>query len=142
MAKFAAYRTQLSMGTSTSTGALIPVAGIFSMSGPGGDTEEVDLTAHDSTGSFRETAASFRDPGSLDFDIRYDPGSTSHGSTAGLISAWQDGATRWWRITLPDTSSSNIDFFGWVRSFTMDSPYDGALDASVSIRLTGLPVFP
>lgn len=142
MAKYAAFGTQLRMGTSTSTGATTLIIGVHNMTGPGGDTEEIDVTAHDSTGSFRETLASFRDPGELNFDIRYDPAHASHNTATGIIGAWQDGVTRYWTMTLTDAASSVVEFFAWVKSFTMSSPFDGPLDASATLRLTGLPVFP
>ncbi len=73
--------------------------------------------------------------GEMTFQIGFVPNMASHGSSAGLIKAWNDGTLDIYRITFPDTSTWL--FSGYVSNVGPSAPLDDGLVADVSIRPTG-----
>lgn len=130
---------------STDNGATwTDVAGLTNFSSPSGDTEEIDATAHDSVGAYRETLAGFKDPGEAPIEGYYDPADDSHKETGGLPGLYGSGQTVKWKITIPDSASpaNEVTFDGWVKTFQLTFPADGMMGFTGSIRATGPTSFP
>lgn len=142
MAKFKALGTQLQMATVGAPTVFTTVAQIRTISGPGGDTDEIDVTTHDSAAGFKETLAGFKDPGEISIEGILDASAATHDGTTGLAARYTDGATVNWKMILPDTGSSTLTFPGWVKNFTIDSSFDDALKFSATIRVAGAITFP
>ena len=140
--RIAAFGTQLQMHDGGNPGSYAALAGLTTMDGPGGDTEEIDATAHDSPGGFRETTPSFRDPGELSFEGFYDPADPTHNNATGVSGVWATAVKRAWKLVLTDTGASEVTFSGFVRNFQLQTPFDGMLGYSSAVRLSGLPTFP
>lgn len=138
--RIAAFGTQLQMHDGVSS--YNALAGLTTMDGPGGDTEELDGTAHDSPGGFRQTIASFRDPGELSFEGYYDPQDSTHDTATGVSGVWANAVERAWKLVMTDAGASEISFSGFVRNFQVQTPFDGLLGYSSAVRLAGLPTFP
>lgn len=72
----------------------------------------------------------------MTFPINFIKSSSGHNATAGLEHAIIVNLKTGFRVTFPDTSV--WVFSGGVSNFGMKAPVDGALQADISIRPTGL----
>lgn len=143
--KYAALGTSLAHEVTQGSGTFTAIAGLTSMDGPGGDTEELDSSSHDSAGGFRENLASFRDPGELDIAGYFDPNEATHDATDGIASFWIDAQTRLWKMRTPTGAALALEDFmsanAWVRSFRLSTPFDGMFGFTNTLRFSGLPTF-
>jgi predicted secreted protein len=137
MAKYDAYGTKLYRGTS---GAGTLIAQVQSFSGPGLSADTVEVTSHDSTGAWEEVVVSVLRSGELTFDIVYDPANATHKyATGGLLDDLADRTATTYTLVFPDTAATEWTFSAYVVGFEPAMPHEGALTASVSIKITGVP---
>lgn len=143
--RYKSLGTQLEHETAPSSGTFTPIAALTEMDGPGGDTEEIDVSAHDSPGQFRQTLPSFRDPGEIDFGGWEDPNEATHDGSTGLAAFWLDGVVRQWRVQTPTGAALALEpfasFDAFIRSLRFSTPFDGAFGFTSTLRLSGLPTF-
>jgi len=140
MAGLAAFGTLLKIGDA-STG--VAVANVTSIEGPGLSTETIDVTAHDSAGGSREEMPTFKSGGEVTLRINYDPSETTHKNAAGgLLKLWQDKTLSEFTIVYPTTPATNIEFEGYVTAFAPSAPFDGKLEANVTIKVAGAVTMP
>jgi predicted secreted protein len=133
MSKFAGYGTVLSRGAT-------PIVAITNISGPGLSLDVEDVTSHDSTGAWEEVVATILRSGEVTLDIVYDPAAATHSATAGgLIADMVARTAQTYTITFTDTASTEWSFSAFVVGFEPDMPADGALTASVTMKITGQP---
>jgi len=118
---------------------LTTVAQVSNITGPGMTLDTTDVTTHDSTNAFEEVVGTLLRSGEVSVDIVYDPAEDTHDATAGngLLSRIAGRVTADWSITFPDAASTVWNFDGYVSGFEPGMPVDGALTASVTIKLTG-----
>jgi predicted secreted protein len=136
MAKYSAFGTTLT----TAAGAIV---GIQNIGGPKLSTDTIDVTAHDSPGSWEESIATILRSGELTLDIVYDPAEATQGNVAGgLLYNFMQRAIVEYTLGLPDTGTSDWVFDGIVTGFELSAAFDGALTASVTIKVTGAPTIP
>ena len=134
MAKIAAYGTVLELGDGASPEAFDEIPGLRDFEIPSGEAAEIDVTAHDSPNRAKEYIAGLLDTGEIGPEIFYDPTDTVHQD---IITLKDSGEVRSWKVTLPDDDGCEIDFEGFVKSFTIGAPVEDALTAQFAIRLTG-----
>lgn len=135
MAGKAAFGTTIAFGTGTSPTA---VANVTEISGLDGDTEVIDVTAHDSGGAYREKLASFIDAGQVSLELNFDPNSATHRATTGGILYLRNQRTvETWRITFPGTPVHYVTFQAFVKNAGFSAPFDDKLGMSVSLEVTG-----
>ena len=137
MAKYAAYGTVLYRGTS---GAGTAYVNVSSISGPGLSLDTEDVTSHDSTGAWEEVVGTILRSGEVSMDIVYDPAHATHKNAAGgLLADLISRASTTFTLVFPDAATTEWVFTAVVTGFEPDMPVDGALTASVSMKLTGQP---
>jgi predicted secreted protein len=138
MAGIDAFGTALSRSDMGSSPTFTDVANISGgPTGPGMSKNIIDVTAHDSPDKFMEKLGGLRDGGEVSFDINWDPAEVTHQP---LITDFNDDDDpRDYMITFPDEST--IDFAGVVSGFEPSAPHDDKLAASVTITVSGKPVF-
>jgi predicted secreted protein len=135
MAGLAALGTILKIG---SAAAGVAVVNVTSIEGPGLSTETIDVTAHDSAGAFREEIPTFISGGEVTLRINYDPSEVTHGADAGgLVKLWEDRALSAFAIVYPTTPATNVEYSGYVTGFAPSAPFDGKLEANVTIKISG-----
>lgn len=114
------------------------VANVLTISGPTRTRDTYDTTDHDSEDGFREFIGGLRDAGELTFSIHYDPNKASHEL---LDNDFLDVDPRDYRlITPPAVDQWQWDFSGIVTNLGDEFPYDGKMQRSVTIKITGKPV--
>jgi len=133
MAKYGAYGTILERGAVT-------IAGVTSISGPGLSLDTEDVTTHDSTAAWEEVVGTILRSGEISMDIVYDPAAATHKNAAGGILADLVARTaQAYSLIFTDTANTEYTFNAFVVGFEPDMPVDGALTASVSMKITGKP---
>lgn len=139
MAGVTAFGTTLKIGGTAGTA----VVNVTSIEGPGLSSEYIDTTAHDSSGSYREFVPSFLDAGEVTLRINYDPAAATHkNATGGLLKLFNDKASTSFAIGFPTTPVAYVVFTGYVSAFAPSAPFDGKLEADVTIRISGAPTLP
>lgn len=133
MAKYDAFGTILKRGAT----AIVQVREI---SGPGLSLDTEDVTAHDSTGGWEEVVGTILRSGEVTLEIVYDPAAATHKNAAGgLIADLVGRASTTYSLVFPDAASTTWSFTAFVTGFEPSAPHDGALTASVTLKLTGQP---
>jgi len=128
----------------TSTGThvgetLAAVAYIQSIGGPGLSLDTEDVTTHDSTGAWEEVVGTILRSGEVSLDIVYDPNANSHDATDnGLAEMLVNADPVGFTIVFP--GAVTWSFAASVTGFEPSAPHDGALTASVTLKLTGKPI--
>lgn len=134
MAKYAAKGAIIKVEISA-VATTIPAVGDFELDL--GDAEEIDVTTHDSAGSYREFVNGFKNAAEISFPIVYDPANATHE----YLRANHAGAAQTFQIVLPDAGAATFDFDALIKGFRVSAPVDGRLEATVTIKPTGDIVF-
>ncbi|RTL07310.1 hypothetical protein EKK58_02025 [Candidatus Dependentiae bacterium] len=129
--------------TATSGGAdgaevFTAIAEVRSLSGPNMSAAVIDVTNMESQNRTREFITSLIDPGELTFDLNFLPGNAGQ---QGLFDDMVAGTRRNFKITWSDEDASTWTFAGLVTSFQPSSALEEALTASLTVKVTGLPVW-
>lgn len=133
MTKYSAFGTLLKRGAVT-------IAQVTNISGPGLTVDTVDVTSMDSTGGWEEVIAGIIRSGEVTLDIAYDPNAATHKNAAGGLLADLIGrASTTYSIVFPSSPTVTWTFTAFVTGFEPASPHDGALTASVKLKITGQP---
>src|SRR5262245_27903911 len=126
------------------------IAEVTSISGPTMTSDLIDVTSQESSGGFREKIIGLTDPGELSFDIFFNQTLQSHIHTnaappGGLLYIFSSKSIKYWQLWLPPSSGVTPmgiwQFAGVVNGFELDASVDDALKASVTLALSGLPLF-
>lgn len=118
------------------------VAELSNISGPSESMDPIDLTSHDSSGSFKEFVAGLRDGGEISIEGNFIKGDAD-GQIA-MHTDFQSGQARAWIIKHPawvDTSAEypQIAANGLITAFEMTFPDDGKIGFTATIKVTGKP---
>ena len=133
MAKYAAYGTVLERGATT-------IAQVTSISGPGLSLDVEDVTTHDSTAAWEEVVGTILRSGEISMDIVYDPVAATHKNAAGgLLADLVARTPQTYSLIFTDAADTEWTFSAFVVGFEPDMPHEGALTASVTMKLTGQP---
>lgn len=134
MPKYAAKGTKLQI---TITSTLTDIPALRDISLGVGQADLLDATTHDSSGSFREFINGFKDSDEATYTIVYDPANAVHEA----IRAAHGGASVAFALVLPDAGNATFAFSALVRTFTVNAPVDGILEASFTLKPTGAITF-
>lgn len=127
MTKYSAFGTALLMDGND-------IAQVSNISGPGLAADTTDVTTHDSLEAWEEVAVTILRSGELTLDIVYDP--TMH---APILTVMKDKLEKTYELQFPDAAYTSYTFDGFITGFEPSAPVDGALTASVTIKVTGVP---
>lgn len=133
MSRYGALGTVLARWD-VSTGAFVTVAQVGSLEAPALAGEIEDTADHDVT--WRDGVATVKDVGEVSMTLHFDPGLTGH---VALATALRTKALQLWRLTFPDSGSTQWSFRAFVTGFQPMAPMDGKLTAEVSLQGTGEP---
>lgn len=138
MAGKAGFGCVVNFGTTTGTTTSGTLANVTNISGLDGETETIDVTAHDSGSAYREKVASFIDAGQVTLDVNFDPNAATHRATTGGILYLRDQRTIVpWKVTFPGTPTHYVMFQAFVKSAGFEAPFDDKLSMSVTLETTG-----
>lgn len=132
--KYAAFGTILKHGDGADPEVFTGIAGIRSIGGPALTIDTVDVTAHDSAGGFEEIVPTIKRTGDMPLEVVFDPADATHIA----LKADFDARTRSnYEMVFPDAAPTTYEFAAYVTGFELDAPHDGALIASVTLKITG-----
>lgn len=131
MTKYAAFGTLFKRGSTD-------IVQITNISGPALAADTEDVTTHDSTGAWEEHVVTILRTGEVTLEIQYDPAANTHRNAAGgLIHDLASRTANTYSLVFPSTTTWTFSAF--VTGFEPSAPTDGALTASVTLKLTGQP---
>lgn len=131
MTKYAAYGTLFKRGSTD-------IAQITSISGPSLAADTEDVTTHDSPGAWEEHVVTILRSGDVTLDLQYDPAAATHRyASGGLLHDLASRAAQTYSLVFPSTTTWTFSAF--VTGFEPSAPVDGALTASVTLKVTGQP---
>ena len=135
MGKFAAKGTRLN-------GPGGEIAQIYSINGATLSADVADVSAHDSIKFYREFVNTFRDGGEVSFGLRWDPAEATHSEAAnGLLALFELDVSSPFTILWPNAGASTWGFEAFVTGYEPAADFDAELDAQITMKLTGVPVF-
>lgn len=125
----------------TTAGSLVAVGEILTITAPTYTANTIDVTNQNTSEYFKEFVVGVRDAGSLSITANYI--SSSSGHTDKLPNAFYNGSKLHWKIALAGASSMNLWYgFGYVTSYNVTSPPDGAVSFGMTLKVTGKPTGP
>ncbi len=111
---------------------------VYSLGGPSISKEAPEIT--DLSDDYRHFSGSgLRDGGEVTFGLRYVPSDTSHDGAAGLVKGLNTDSMQACVITWPD--GEICTFSGAMTAIAPAAELPDALDASVTFKVSGEPVF-
>lgn len=140
MAKYSAFGAVLKIGSTdvVASATYTTVAQVSNISGPSMQMDTIDVTTHDSSGGFREFVEGLVDPGEVTFDLVYDPDAATHAnSSGGVVYELHQRTKKAWSLDFTDSTATVVKFQGFVTSFEPSMSVDGAMTASLTIKITG-----
>lgn len=129
------YGTLLKRGDGGAPQTFTTIYGARSITLNGMQTDKVETTTHSSAGAgaFREYMVTLIDPGTLEFEINYDPADVTH---IAIKNDWLNRTTRDWQIVLPNNIET-ISCTGYVLGGPIEFPTDDVITQKLTIQLTG-----
>jgi hypothetical protein len=115
----------------------VVIGQVRDISGPGMVEDSVDVTTREN--SDRVYIPGLRDGGELTFDVIYDPNLATHITLQSFLLAGSVGVAE---LQLADTANlyEGFRFLAMVSTMTPESPLEGALGASITLRSVSQPV--
>jgi len=130
MTKYSAYGAALLMEGDE-------IAQVTNISGPSLSLDTIDVTTHDQALAWEEHVASILRSGTVTVDIVYDPALADHVAIlANMVGREAVG----FELQFPDAAYTSYVFDAFVTGFTPAAPVEGALTASVNLKITGTPI--
>jgi predicted secreted protein len=108
---------------------------ILSLEGPTQTRETIDVTNLDSTGGYREFIGSFRDGGTVTLSMNF-----LRANYDLLHTDFEDDTPGNYKIVLPDTANTTIEFEGLVQEMPLSASVGNQVTANVTIKVTGEPL--
>lgn len=137
------FGTQLQIGDgATPTENFTAIAEVMDIQLPQLSLDTEEVTHHSSPQYFEEFIGTVIRSGEVTFDVNYLPGNATHNSVAGLQRDLRNRTRRNFRIILTDAAASLITFAALVTAFGGQAPVAGRLNASVTLKPTGVVTVP
>lgn len=116
------------------------VGGLDNIGGVELTADTVEVTAHDSTGGFKEYITGLLDTSEVSISGYFDPADTT--GQQKMLTDMQTSTVGECIITFPVSTKATWTFDGVIKSIKIgDNPVDGAIPFSASIKPTGKPTF-
>ncbi len=131
-----ALGTKLKRGDGGDPETFTKTAKINNISGPSLSLDTEDTTDHDSPGGWEEIIPTILRSGEVQLDISFLP---DNDSQLDLIDDMLNRVKSNYQMVFPNQSSTTWSFSAYVTGFEMESPTDGALGATVTLKVTGEP---
>lgn len=113
------------------------IAALTNIGSPDLDTDEIDVTAHDSPDGFEEVLAGIKRTGVVSLEGFFVPGDAGQ---AALLADYITGATDSYVVKFPTSMAAQWAFTGFVKKGPVTgAPVDGAVPFSAEVRITGKP---
>lgn len=133
------YGTVIKLGDGASPEVFTDLAEVTKITPPGPEVETIDVTHLTSPDATKEFIAGLISPGEVSLEMNFIPAGTTFST---LKTALESRAIKNFKIVFSDDSpSSEVDFSGLVKTISTEVPLDDRMTATVSIQVSGLPVW-
>jgi len=129
---FSGVGTVFSRGDGSSNESFDPIAEINSIAGPDKTRDTIDVTSLDSAGGYREFITTFRNAGEITLEMNF-----TRAGYEDMDDDFESDDSVNYRVVLPDTGATQLDFAAYVVALGMAVPLDDKVTASVTIKITG-----
>lgn len=128
-------------GDMDSSPSYTPIANVKSFNGVDSSLVMDDITAHDSTGGYREKLPSgILEMANIELVLAFDISEATHdNASGGLVHAHLNETLLAYQIIFPDTGTTTWTFDAYARRVRWESPIGGSLAATVELEITGQP---
>lgn len=113
------------------------IALMSDIDGPGLKGDTIDTTNHDNPDGHKEFIIGLREGGDLKGKIYFDP---TEGTQTALITALQTGAMDIWTLVYPG-GANGWTANGVLTQFDVKAKVKDALEADITVKISGKPVF-
>lgn len=127
---------KIGAGTSPETYTTIPE--MMKISGPSVKFDLLDVTSHDSAGYFREYIPGLADGDNIAGDMNWKPSNTIH---KGLRVDSYARTLRNFRVVFPDATDNTVTVSAYISAIVPKSDIGAVLNANLTVKITGLPVW-
>jgi hypothetical protein len=121
--------------------SFVDVAELFDVDGPQLDSEQDDVTTHNSPANWVEKLTTVTDGGQIVFDIGYIPSEATHDETTGLLADYVNRTLRNFKVVFPDPGTKTWAAAALVKGFKPKAPVKGTLRAAVTLEISGEVTF-
>ena len=136
-----AYATLLKIGDAADPEVFTTIAEVVNIGGPSLSLDPIDVTNHSSPSAWKEFVAGLKDGGEVSFEVNFIPTEATHKNAAGGLLNDLDGRTlRNFELIFPDSGATKWTFAAFITGFEVAAPVDGKLSASITLKLSGVPV--
>ena len=111
------------------------IAEVKSFNGPNGQRAEIDVSNFDS--SAKEFLGGLTDYGELSLNVNFRPDDTNGQVALFTDTSAASPTTYDWQIVFNDASQHTLVFQAYVKSFPPTGSTDGAIEATIGLRVTG-----
>ena len=132
------WGTVLRVGDGGGPEVFTTIAELKDISGPGKALGTTEVTTHASPGRAREFISTLVDNGEVSFTVNFLITNATHDWLTGLMGDLDDGTRRNFQLQFPDAGTTTAAFAAFVTQFNPSEPVDGALEAEITLKLTGL----
>ncbi len=134
-----AFGTLLQIGDGGGPEVFTTVAEIVTITGPSLSLDMIEMTHHESPGSWEEFVGGILRSGEVTFDLNYIPDDSTQDASTGLIADLEAKTLRNFQMIFPNTAATQFDFSAFVTGFEPSAPFDDKLGASVTLKISGQP---
>lgn len=120
--------------------AFTTIAEVLDIKGPNLKTDTVDVTNQSSPNSVEEVIATIKRTGEVTFDMNFLPSDATQNASTGVLADWQTRVLRNWRLLNNDSGGTKWSFAAYVTGYATAYPVAGVSKASVTLKLSGVPV--
>jgi len=117
--------------------AEVEVAGVTNIDGPDLGLDTVDVTTHDQATAWEESVGTVLRSGEISLDIVYDPADATHDAGTGLAYRVEDKIYSFFKLIFADATEWVAS--GYVTGFKPTGKVDGALTATIKLKITAAP---
>lgn len=130
--------TVLAVGDAASPEVFTAVTEVSNIGGPELAAEQVEVTSLDSAGGFKEFITGLKDGGSVSLESNW---IKSDAMQVQMRDDVQAGTKRNYKITWSDSPPTVVDFNASVEQFSMNTEPDSPITASLTLKISGQPVW-
>lgn len=116
----------------TETGTYVALAEVLNIDGPTMTRDTPEVTNLDSEGGYKEFIAGFRDGGNITLPMNF-----THVTFEAMLNDFEDDAAKWYRIDMPNTQRTRLQFLGLVTSCPVSIQTASQVTSNVSIKVSG-----
>lgn len=119
--------------------AYTEIAGVVKIGGPDLGTDMIDITTLKSANAAKEFMPGLIESGEISLQLLFDVVEATHTGANGLTQVWKQRLKRSFKLIFPDTAQTEWGFSGYVTNAKMNFDNANAVQADVTIKITGLP---